>query len=39
MLFRSEYDLVINTGPIGYATTAELIMRGLKELARSAKVT
>ncbi len=26
-----EYDLVINTGRIGYATTAELIMRGLRE--------
>ena len=27
-----EYDLVVNTGRIGYQATAELIMRGLKEI-------
>jgi cytidylate kinase len=29
-----EYDLVVNTGRIGYATAAELIMLGLRELLR-----
>ena len=29
-----EYDLVVNTGRIGYVTTAELIMLGLRELLR-----
>jgi cytidylate kinase len=27
-----EYDLVVNTGRIGYTATSEIIMRGLKEL-------
>jgi cytidylate kinase len=27
-----EYDLVVNTGRIGYQATAELIMRGLEEI-------
>ena len=27
-----EYDLVVNTGRISYQATAELIMRGLKEI-------
>ena len=29
-----EYDLIVNTGRISYQATAELILRGLKELER-----
>ena len=29
-----EYDLIVNTGRLGYAATAELILRGVREPAR-----
>jgi cytidylate kinase len=30
-----EYDLIVNTGRIGYRTTAEIILRGVAEHASS----
>ncbi len=32
----AEYDLIVNTGRLGYQATAELILRGLREPARVA---
>jgi cytidylate kinase len=31
-----EYDLIVNTGRLGYQATAEVILRGLREPARVA---
>jgi cytidylate kinase len=30
-----EYDLIVNTGRLGYAATAELILRGVREPVRA----
>ncbi len=33
-----EYDLIVNTGRISYATAAEMILRGVRERAGSASI-